>query len=82
MKDFCIYCPFRSPSSGGCKQFHSCWRTHLVCSQEGVVPTDAVLCEGEEKLEAEIGSHPLISFSLGNVKTIVIRATDFEMMIK
>lgn len=49
-----------------------------------MVCTAAVLHAGEEKLEAETGSHPcaLISFVLANVKTIVIRAPDFVMMIK
>lgn len=44
----------------------------------------AVLHAGEEKLEAETGSHPcaLISFALAHVKTIAIRATHFVMMIK
>lgn len=49
-----------------------------------MVCTAAVTHAEEEKLEAEMGSHPCaqISFALGNVKTLVIRVLDFIIMIK
>lgn len=46
--------------------------------------TAAVLHAGERKFKAEMGRHPcdLISFALANVKTMVITALAFVIMIK